>query len=158
MRTVALSFSMLVATFLLFVARVSAGEKGRSVRVDVLARVEEELGRLAKKAAKEAGSVQPPPSSEVAFLLLTGLAAQGTPVKQPPAEEFRRLGLAPSNRVKVQIFSVAANARIAITAEAIQDKSGYWTSKRATLYRRQGGKWIRRGSGSTAIDGAPLTD
>lgn len=56
----------------------------------------------------------------------------------------------------MQVFTVAEDARIVFTAVAIQDKSGSWTSKRATLFRRQGEKWVERGSGSTAIDGVSL--
>jgi hypothetical protein len=153
MRTVALTIhlSLLVATFA--AAAASANQKATGIRADVLAALEDELARLSTQTEKEPGPVHPRPSSEVAFLLLTGLAAQGTQVEQPTAEELRQLGITPSNKVEVQIFSVAEDARAVIRAEAIQDKSGYWTSKRATLYRRQGGKWVERGSGqSTAGD------
>jgi hypothetical protein len=93
----------------------------------------------------------------VAFLLLTGLAAQGTQIEQPELEELRQLGITPSNKVEVQVFTVAEDARVVIRAEAIQDKSGYWTSKRATLYRRQGGNWVERGSGQTTAGDEELS-
>lgn len=158
MRTIALSIlSMLVAGLPAVTAGAWAGPKATGVRADVLAAVEDELARLSKQAQTEAGPAHPRPSSEVAYLLLTGLAASGTEV-QPTGEELGRLGVAASNRVRVRVFVVAEDARVAITTEAIQDKSGYWTSKRATLYRRQGEKWVERGSGWTATDGAPLPD
>src|SRR5437773_7096026 len=106
MRTAALSIlSMLVAA----VPAVTAGadQKATGVRADVLATVEGELARLSKQAEKETGPVHPRPSSEVAFLLLTGLAAQGTQVEQPAAAEFRQLGITPSNKVEMRIFTVA---------------------------------------------------
>src|SRR5436190_5643350 len=158
MQTVALSMTMLVAALPAVTAEARADQKATGVRADVLAAVECELARLSKQAKTEAGPAQPRPSSEVAFLLLTGLAAQCTGVKQPTVEEFRQLGVTPSNKVRVQVFTAAEDARIVISAEVIQDKSGYWTSKRAMFYRRQGDKWIERGSGSTAMDGASLPD
>jgi hypothetical protein len=126
--------------------------KPAGARADVVAAVEAELTRLSKQAEKETGPVAPPPSREVAYLLLTALAARGAEVKQP-AEALRQLGITPLSTVKVQVFTVAADTRIVISSVAIQDKSGYWTSKRATLYRRQVGKWVERGSGLTALDG-----
>jgi hypothetical protein len=129
-----------------------------TVRRDVLSAVETELARLAKQAGTEAGPVHPPPSSEIAFLLLTGLAAQGSPVNQSAAEHFRELGITPSNKQRVQLFTVAADAWITISTTAIQDKSGYWTSKIAKLYRRQGDKWVEQARGSTALDGVALSD
>jgi hypothetical protein len=129
-----------------------------SVRRDVLAAVETELARLAKQAETEAGPDYPRPSSEIAFLLLTGLAAQGSSVNQSAAEHLRELGVTPSNNSRVQLFAVAADAWITISATAIQDKSGYWTSKVATLYRHRGDKWVEQASGSTALDGVALPD
>jgi hypothetical protein len=158
MRTVALSIlSMWVAAFA-GPAGAWADQKAAGVRADVLARVEDELARLSKQADAETGPAHPRPSSEVAFLLLKGLAAQGAPGKRPAAEDFRQLGITPLNRVRIQIFAIGEDVRIVISAEAIQDKSGYWTSKRAMLYRRQGDRWTERGSGSTAIDGVSLPD
>jgi hypothetical protein len=156
MRTIPVSIlSLLVSGFPAVTAGAWAGPKAAGIRADVLAAVEGELARLSKQARTEAGLAHPRPSSEVAYLLLTGLAASGTEVP-PTGEELGRLGLAPSNRVRVRVFAVAEDVRVAVTEEAIQDKSGYWTSKRAAFYRRQGEKWVERGSGSTAIDGAPL--
>jgi hypothetical protein len=129
-----------------------------NVRRDVLAAVETELARLAKQAKTEAGPVYPSPSSEIAFLLLAGLAAQGSSVGQSAEEHLRELGVTPTNTRRVQLFAVAADAWITISTAAIQDKSGYWTSKVATLYRRQGDKWVEQASGSTALDGVALPD
>jgi hypothetical protein len=159
MRVVVASIlSLLVAAFATIRALPSTDQKKPTVRGDVLAAVEKELARLAQQAEKESGPAHPRPSSEVAFLLLTGLAARGSQVKQPMAEQFRQLGLTPSRRESVQLFTVAEDAWIVIRAVAIQDKSGYWASKSATLYRRQGEKWVERGSGSTAIDGLSLAN
>src|SRR5687768_4257378 len=104
MRTVALTIlSMLLAAYPAVTA--CADEQAIGVRADVLAAVEDELARLGKQAQQETGPVQPQPSSEVAFLLLTGLTAQGTRVEQPATEEFRQLGIRPSNEVEVRIFA-----------------------------------------------------
>jgi hypothetical protein len=158
MRAIAMSLSSLaIAAFATVTPVQSADRPKPTVRGDVLAAVEVELARLARQAEKETGSTHPRPSSEVAFLLLTGLAVQATPVNQP-AEDLARLGILPTNRERVQVFSVADDIRIVIRAVAIQDKGGYWTSKRATLYRRQGEKWVENGAGSTAVDGIALPD
>src|SRR5262245_12436478 len=159
MRTVTLAvLLMLVAAFPAVAPQAWAGPKATGVRAEVLAAVEDELTRLSQQAKAEAGPAYPRPSSEVAFLLLAGLAGRGTEVKRPTAEELGQPGITPSNRVRVQVFAAAEDARVVIRAEAIQDKSGYWTSKRATLYRRQGDQWVERGSGSTAVDGVSSTD
>lgn len=86
MRTVAVSIlSIWISAFPTVTEVVAAGQKATSVRGDVLAAVEAELARLSKRAEQEAGPVHPRPSSEVAFLLLTGLAAQGSQVKEAAA-------------------------------------------------------------------------
>jgi hypothetical protein len=144
---------MLLAALAAVTASAVAGQKATRVRADVLAAVEEELARFQKQAEKEAGPAHPRPSSEAAFLLLTGLAAQGSQITQPAAAELRELGITPASKANVQVFAVAEDARIVISAVALQDRSGYWTSKRAALFRRLGEKWVERGSGSTAIDG-----
>jgi hypothetical protein len=159
MRTVVLAMaSMSVAALPAVTARAWAGQKPTGVRAEVLAAVEEDLARLSKQAKTETGPIHPRPSSEVAFLLLTGLAGQGTEVKRPTVEDYRQLDITPSNRVKIRVFTVAEDARVVVSAEAIQDKSGYWTSRRAMLYRRQGDKWTERGGGATALDGVSLPD
>lgn len=136
-----------------FVVTGGASEDQAGVRAEVLAQIESELARLSKQAETETGPAHPRPSSEVAFLVLSGLAAQGTQVPQPAAEELHQLGITYANRVAVQVFTVADDARIVIRAVEIQDKihdkSGSWTSKRATLHRRQSGKWVERGSGQS---------
>jgi hypothetical protein len=143
----------LAVGFAVCLPSVWAGDKAPKATADVLAVAEAELARLSKQAETEKGPVYPPPSSEVAYLLLAGLAGRGTEVKRPTADDLRALGFDPVSVAKVQIFVIAKEARIAISSQAIQDRSGYWTRKEATLYRRQGDKWIARGSGLTAIDG-----
>jgi Prenyltransferase and squalene oxidase repeat len=135
-------------------AGVPTRDKPAAVRADVLVAVEQELVRLAKRAEGEPGPTHPRPSAEVAYLLLAGLAAQGPEVKAPTADEARQLGLTPGGPERVRVFAVAADARVVIRAVPVQDKAGTWTSKRATLFRRQGDKWVERGNGSTAVDGA----
>jgi hypothetical protein len=131
----------------------AAAEQGQpGVRDDVLAAVENELERLSMQAEAETGPVHPRPSSEIAFLILTGLAAQGAPIQAPAPEDLRQLGIAPADAARVQVFTVAADARVVIRTSAIQDKAGSWTSRSATLYRRRSDKWMARGSGSTALD------
>src|SRR5436190_23783444 len=102
MRTLALS---LLSTLLAGLPALAAADQKGSVRPDVLALVEKDLARLAKQAKAEPGPDYPRPSSEVAFLLLTGLAARGAEVKQA-AEELRQLGVTPSPKAKVQVFTV----------------------------------------------------
>jgi len=139
-------------------ARAWSEPTGAGGRADVLAAVEDELVRLAKRAEAEAGPAHPRPSAEVAYLLLAGLATQGAEIKHPEAEEGRQLGVTHGGRARVRVFAVADDARVVIRTEAIQDKAGSWTSKRATFFRRQGGRWVERGSGSTALDGVPAAD
>jgi hypothetical protein len=149
---------------LVLTTAVAAGTAARgdggpaAVRADVLAAVEAELARLSKRAEAEAGPTHPRPSTEVAYLLLAGLAAQGAEVKAPGGEEARQLGLTPGGPERVRVFAVAADARVVIRSVRVQDKAGTWTSKRATLFRRQGDKWVERGSGSTALDGVSAPD
>jgi hypothetical protein len=149
--------ALIVAAQFLAAAAKPAAAKSPTVRPDVLAAAETELARLSTQAKTEAGPVHPAPSSEIAYLLLTGLASQGSTLN-PTAENLSQLGITPSNNKRVQLFTVAADAWIAIGSVAIQDKSGYWTSKTATLYRRQAEKWVEAGSGSTAKDGVSLSD
>jgi hypothetical protein len=148
----------LIALALLAAQSVTAVAEPATVRRDVLAAVETELARLSAQSETEAGPVHPRPSSELAHLLLTGLAAQGSAIHPPTAEHLRQLSITPSNNKKVQLFTVGADAWVTISTAAIQDKSGYWTIKIATLYRRQGEKWVEQGSGSTAVDGVSLSD
>jgi hypothetical protein len=153
------SFTLPSVALALFAAQSLTAVAGPpTVRRDVLAAVEAELARLSTQARTEAGPVHPPRSSEIAFLLLRGLAAQGSPVNQSAPEYFRELGITPTNNQRLQLFTVADDAWVTISTVAIQDKSGYWTSKVATLYRRQGEKWVEQGKGSTALDGVALPD
>jgi hypothetical protein len=159
MRTVALSaVAVLAAALPALTAKVGADPKAPGVPADVLAAVEDELARLSDRAATEAGPAHPRPAEEVAFLLLSGLAGRGAEVQRPTAEEYRQLGVRPSNQVRLRVFAVAEDARIVFSAETIQDKAGDWTSKRAVLYRRRGDRWVERGGGSTATDGASSGD
>lgn len=135
----------------------SAQQKKTEVRADVLAQIEQELARLEKQGEKEKGPVYPRPCEEVAYMLLVGLTSQGQLVKEPTPEEIQQFGKNGIDK-RVQIFSVAKDARVVIIFSAIQDRTGYWTSKTATLYRRQGEKWVERGSGSSAVDGVSLPD
>jgi dienelactone hydrolase len=149
----------LSATVLTAIAPAPLAEQRPAVvRADVLDAVEKELDRLAGQAGDEPGPAYPRPSSEVAFLILTGLAAQGAEVLDPPAADLRQLGVEPAGNERVQLFAISGDACVVVTAAVIQDKAGSWTSRQATLYRRQGGKWTKRGNGTTAVEsvsGAP---
>jgi len=159
MRTLTRAFLLTVmAAFLAVTPWAGAEDKAAEVRADVLAAVEGELARLSKQAQTEPGPVSPRPSSEVAFLLLAGLTGRGTEVKRPTAEELSQLSITPSSKIRVQVFAIAKDARIAVSAQPIQDRSGYWTRLQAVLYRRQGEKWIECGSGASAIDGVAQPD
>ena len=147
---------LLLSVFLLSVLSASADEAAlpaeeqkATVRPPILAAVEKELDRLSRQAKEEAGPDWPRPSSEVAFMLLAGLAAQGSPVKQFSADDLRQLGITSTSRDRVQLFTVADDARITIVATWIQDKSGSYTRKVALLHRLREKKWVERGSGTT---------
>src|SRR5262245_35480587 len=107
--TVSIVLSLLVIALSATRAQPADGEKKPAVRADVVAVVENELTRLSNQADKEAGPNHPRPSSEVAFMLLTGLAAQGSPVRQPTAEDLRQLGVEIESfkRGGVQLFTIA---------------------------------------------------
>src|SRR5438552_13002453 len=113
-RVVVFILSLLVAFVPALTAAPPANEKKPKIRGPVLAAVEKELDRLSRQIKDEAGPDWPRPSSEVAFMLLTGLAAQGSQVKRPTAEDLRQFGIAPSNKESVQLFTVAEDARIVI--------------------------------------------
>jgi hypothetical protein len=127
-----------------------AGEQPKaSIRPAILAAVEKELDSLSRRAKDEAGPDWPRPSDEVAFMLLTGLAARGSQAKQTSAEDLRQLGMTTSNRDTVQLFTLADDARVTIVSTWMQDKSGSYARKVARLHRLQGGKWIEHGSGTS---------
>ncbi len=147
---------LLLSIFLLAVSSASADEAAllaeeqkATVLPLILAAVEKELDRLSRQVKEEVGPDWPRPSSEVAFMLLAGLAAQGPPVKQFSAEDLRQLEITPTSKDTVQLFNVADGARITIVATWIQDKSGSYTRRVAVLHRLQEKKWVARGSGTT---------
>jgi hypothetical protein len=139
-------------------ASAAQAESPRKVRPDVLDRVEQELKRLNDQTSKETGPNSPPASDEVAFLLLTGLAAEGAKIEQPTAEDFRELGIVQFKGGNWRFFAVSDETRIVIASVAIQDKAGTFTSKSGTLYRQRDGKWTARGTGETAMWGNHTAD
>lgn len=126
-----------------------------AIGAEVLRAAERELARLASLAEQEKGPEHPPPSTQLAFMLLDGLAAQSVREREPTGE-LRKMGVELSKGEAVQLFIVAGDARIVrVAGRPVQDKAGYWHRRQAILLRRQGDRWVERGTGSIAIDGVP---
>ena len=132
--------------------------KNSGVRLDVLAVIESELGHLKKQSEQERGPEEPVPSTEVAYLLLSGLAAQGEPVFNPSSEERSQLGLNPDPPVMEELVAVGPDARLVKTDVKIQDKSGSYRILAWGLYRKRDGKWTPCGSGQTTAAVPRSTD
>lgn len=116
----------------------------------VLARLETEVIRLENAALSEPPGDYPRPSSELAFRLLDGLAAHGSPVENSTEAEQLAFGVDPRGGVKASLVSIAPDTRIALVQTWRQDKSGSYTVKSATLFARREGRWVRIGGGALA--------
>jgi hypothetical protein len=82
-------------------------------------------------------------SEEAAFLLLRGLAAQGTEIEL--SEKERTQG-----RWSVRIFAIGEDVRVEFNSQWIQDRAGTWALQQAYLTRKKDGKWISCGTGRWA--------
>lgn len=141
------------ALILLAMAGSSTGlaeESKVSVGPDLLLGLQKELAQLKAQAEREPASEQPHPSLRIAYLLLAGLAREGTAVQGLIAQEQAKFGLGRQGGRDNRLFQVGPNARVALIDHWIQDKSGSYIQKQATLYVREGNQWKLSGSGTAS--------
>jgi hypothetical protein len=124
--------------------------KWRVLSPGVVAMLEAEVTRLESSARDEPGPNYPRPSSELAFLLLEGLAARGAAVEELTEAEQLVFSMEPRGGTKASVVSIAPDARVVLEQTWKQDKSGSYTLKTATPFGRREGKWVRVGSGTAA--------
>lgn len=124
--------------------------KRRVLSPNVVALLEAEIKRLASAALSEPSGDYPRPSSELAFVLLEGLTTHGSPVEKLAEAEQRAFGVEPRGGTTASLVSIAPDARVALERKWMQDKSGSYTLKTATLFIRREGTWTRAGGGATA--------
>ncbi len=146
-----------VLSLALLSSTISTGYGGEPPRVaktsvgpDLVAQVEQELARLKAQAEKEPGPDWPRPSTRVAYLLLAGLAADGSPLSSLTEAEQLFFGVEKHGGGRGILLEVTPDVRVALVDRWIQDKSGTFLERGADLFVREGGNWIRKGSG-TAI-------
>ena len=141
--------SLSVLVLLLSLASLAAGERPASeVSPAVLAYVEKLLEQLRESDRKEPGPVVPRASEEAAYLLLAGLAAEGTEVQLTEREKVMLTSWA--GRGKVRAVRAGEDVRLILEETWIQDKSGSYRMRSAKLFRRHGGAWRERGRGRSA--------
>lgn len=116
----------------------------------VVTLLEQEVKRLESAALSEPPGDYPRPSSELAFALLEGLTAHGSPVENLTEAKQRLFGLEPRGGTQASLISIAPDARVAMERTWQQDKSGSYSLKTATLFSRREGKWVRVGGGTAA--------
>ncbi len=115
--------------------------------------LEAEIIRLESAARTEPSGEYPRPSSELAYRLLDGLAAHGSPVENSTEAEQLLFSIEPRGGAKARLVSVAPDTRIALVETWKQDKSGSYTLKTATLFSRREGRWQWVGGGAIATGG-----
>lgn len=137
-------------------------ERPRGAPTDaVVERVSVELARLARAADREERQSPswPGPSREVAYLILSGLAARGPAPEPLDAETIARLhGLAGpppfltghDPRSRRTIVRSSPRVWIVLVENEIQDKSGSYVEAFAVLYVKSSGGWTERGRGESA--------
>ncbi len=119
----------------------------------VVALLEAEVIRLEHAAKSDTSVDHPRPASELAFCLLDGLAAQGSPVENATETEQLAFGVDPRGGVKATLVSLAPDTRVAFVETWKQDKSGSYVIKTATLFARREGRWARLGGGAITTGG-----
>jgi hypothetical protein len=113
----------------------------RVVSAEVIDRVEKLLAVLAEETKLANGSfIAPCPSQETAYFLLKGLADEGTELKLTEKEKQAYRGSA-------QEFSIAEDVRVRISVAWMQDRSGSYYLKQASLKRLKDGAWKNHGNG-----------
>jgi hypothetical protein len=123
-----------------------------SIRSDLLAQVEKELARLNTQAEQESGPEWPRPSTRVAYLLLTGLAVQGSLMERLPKSEQEFLGIEKGSSAQARLFEVTPDARVALIDRWVNDKAGSYLLRHATFYVRKEAKWMSKGHGTATGD------
>ena len=103
--------------------------------------------RLSSEAKQEGGPEQPRLSTQTAYLLLAGLATQGAPMEGLTEAEQLSFGVEKRGGRQGKVFAVTDEVRVALVDFWIQDKSGTYVERRATLFVHQGSGWTSRGEG-----------
>ena len=124
--------------------------KRRVLSHGVVVLLETEIQRLESAAMSEPPGDYPRPSSELAFALLEGLTAHGSPVEKLTEAEQRVFGVERRGGTTASLVSIAPDARVALERRWMQDKSGSYTLKTAILFIRREGTWTRAGGGAAA--------
>jgi hypothetical protein len=105
----------------------------------VIAPVEKELRRHDAPAEREAGPGWPRRSHEVAFSLLVGLAAHGSPVGRLSEAERQELRVGEGGCSTGRLLAVGRGARVDLVGSWVQDRSGSYHLRSAALCVRRGG-------------------
>ena len=79
---------------------------------EVFALIEKEIERLESQEKAETAPVWPGPSSEVAYLLLQGLASRGSLVAKPSDEENKVFHLEPRGGTLSRLYSLTQERRL----------------------------------------------
>ncbi len=127
----------------------------KAIDTVVLAKIEDELARLEKAAKEETSPRGFPPSSQTAYYLLAGLAAQGTAIEGLPESEQRLFDVERRGGVRAKLLSVFTDVRVALLDHSIQDKAGTYVRRTAVLYVQRDGKWLEKGKGAIAAPAYP---
>jgi hypothetical protein len=129
----------------------------------VVERLSLELTRLERAAAAEErrSPDRPAPSRELAYMLLSGLAAQGPAPETLDADTIARLagrtGSRPplftgrDPRERRTIVRCGPRLWIVFVETALQDKAGSFVEVLAVLYVKTGAAWQERGRGEAVI-------
>jgi len=126
-------------------------ETGKTaVSPEVIREARRELSRLEERARENRGAESPPPASQLAYCLLSGLAEQGTELTTLTAEERMNLGVVEGGGQHGRVVAVTEEARIVLQERSVQDKAGSYLRKTATLYGMEGGRWVKQGTGAIA--------
>ncbi|MDA1051062.1 MAG: hypothetical protein O3C40_11375 [Planctomycetota bacterium] len=127
----------------------------RPINVDVLASLERELNRLEESAKSETRPMYPPPSTQIAYYLLAGLAERGVSLTGLSESEKRLFDVGRQGGRRNKLMSVFTDVRVALIDNWIQDKSGTYVLRTAVLYVFRKGKWAKIGSPGVITDSDP---
>lgn len=142
--------------------RAAEAERPRDATTDpIVRRLSLELVRFARAAAREErrSPNRPAPSREMAYFLLSGLAARGPAPEPLDADTIALLGrpagpppfLAGGDpRTRRTIVRSSPRAWIVFVKTDVQDKSGSFVNALAVLYVKANGGWLESGRGETA--------
>lgn len=117
---------------------------------EVFGLIDKELDKLESQEKAETGPVWPRPSSQVAYLLLQGLASQGTLIANPSDKDKKLFHLESKGAAASRLYSLSEERRLVKDVTCIQDKSGSYYVHTWSLFVRKEGSWTVRGSGRTA--------